>query len=302
VRDDFVAVLTRNRAVEEKGPMRWLGHWFAPRSLAALPTVEFAQRLAETNVGTTLLSAGASQLDAAVDDLARQFERFGGDARAYFQQRAKALSISVAVAVAFALNVDAIRLFTSLLVDPQVTAKLIEYGKTITPPPLPVASAGAGSGAHEPREGEPAAESARAAGDAATRDVREAAATAMAFNLPIGLAYFPWCHAAGADRACALYAQAHRAGNSKIIATLWGRWIVFTLLSGLLIGLGGPFWYDTFVRLSGMVQGVRTVVGGGGQAPAAESRPTAPFVAPPATPAEAFRSAVPPALRPPIDR
>src|SRR5262249_38385736 len=44
-REDFVAVLTRNRAVEEKGLFRWFGYWFAPRSLTALPKMEFVQRL-----------------------------------------------------------------------------------------------------------------------------------------------------------------------------------------------------------------------------------------------------------------
>src|SRR5262249_52754679 len=121
-RDEFVSVLTRNRAVELHGPMRWFGYWFAPRCLAALPTVEFAQRLAETNVGAILRTAEAAQLDAAVENLTRNFERFGDDARAYFQQRAKAFSITVAVAVAFALNIDAVRLFTTLLVTPEMTA------------------------------------------------------------------------------------------------------------------------------------------------------------------------------------
>ena len=41
------------------------------------------------------------------------------------------------------------------------------------------------------------------------------------------------------------------------------KWVLAVLLAGLLIGLGGPFWFDTFRKLSsltGIVRGLETPV------------------------------------------
>ena len=274
-RQDFVAVLTRNRAVEEHGPARWFGYWFAPRSLTALPTLEFVQRLADTGVGKALAGAAAAHVDAAVDDLARQFERFGRDGSAYFTQRAKAMSITIAVVVAFALNVDAVRLFSSLLVNPDLTAKLVASG----PAGVTVAPSAATGGAGE----------ADIAG--LLQDARQQAAVVAALGLPIGPAFFPWCRDQGVDRACAVLRGARDAGAGRTIVALWATWLVFTLLSGLLIGLGGPFWFDAFVRLSSFMQLVGGAGARGQPARATDSdAATAPSIAPPVTPAEVFRS------------
>jgi hypothetical protein len=310
VRAAFVAGLTRNRAIHETGPARWFGYWFAPRSLTALPTLEFVQRLAETDVGRALAGAGTAQIDAAVGELARQFERYGGDASAYFQQRAKAVSITIAVAIAFALNVDAVRLFSNLLVNPELTAKLIAEGNAIAASPPAETAAGGAASAAPPADREAAAasrpEQAGAANDEADitkllQDARREAAAAAAFGLPVGPAYFPWCRDQGVDRACAALREARARGDGRKIAVLWIAWLAFTLVSGLLIGLGGPFWFDAFVRLSSLVQVVQSVAAGGRRAAVAtdSDHATAPLIAPPATPAEAFRAFMPPPPRPP---
>ena len=32
------------------------------------------------------------------------------------------------------------------------------------------------------------------------------------------------------------------------------KWFLFVSLGGILIGLGGPFWFDTFSRISAMIR------------------------------------------------
>jgi len=197
-----------------------------------------------------------------------------------------------------------------------MTAQLIEYGKALprpTPPAAPApprtpeaAPAPAGdalapgqANASAPAASDPAPDPA-ANLQKTVNEARDNVATAMAFHLPIGLAYFPWCQSNRVDQTCATYGVALRHKYYRLAATLWVRWFLFTVLSGLLIGMGGPFWYDTFTRLSGLVQGVRALGAAGKQEPApATGAPPAPFIAPPVTPAAAFRAATPPTVPPP---
>ena len=85
-------------------------------------------------------------------------------------------------------------------------------------------------------------------------------------GLPIGWAYYPYClDAETKDLQCKpiteMLAGYVKAGEE---ASLWDRatepfkqdfwaaatWLFGILLTGVLIGLGGPFWFDVAVRLS----------------------------------------------------
>jgi hypothetical protein len=289
-RADFLDVLTRNRARRRAGPARSLGHWFAPRSLSSLDTAEFVQRLAETGVGKAIAATGDAQVDAVVDHVVRQFERLGGDARAYFQERARAMSITVAVLVAFALNIDALRLFSSLVAQPDLAARLIrqeDAGRRATPE-VPGNTAGVTDA-----EASGTATDSRPVVDEERRRVE----TEVTLGLPIGFAYFPWCWDGGVGAECE--AQRHATARDWYagMRVVWVRWLIFTFVSGLLIGLGGPFWFDTFVRLSCLIQ----PSGGRGEAREATKQPPV-AGSPLLTLPEAFRVALGPDVgSPPTD-
>jgi hypothetical protein len=300
----FVEQLTRNRAVPTTGRFRMLGEWLAPARITSLSPLELAGRLAETDFGTRLAARRGAAVEVAIDDLARRFERIGADASAYFQQRATTLSLLVAIGLAFVLNVDALRLFRVLASDHALAARLAAQGDAAsaggrrpTPVPAPADAGDATAGV--------------AAIDADLEHARRQAAELLASGLPIGSRYFPYCDDGGLGDACAALVaeRTRRAGAyaaSPLFATLgtirdlprvWLRWFAFTVLSGLLIGLGSPFWFSAFTRLSSLVElgrvlGLRTrhdaEAGNAREAPV----PAAP--APPPTPAAAFRAALPP--------
>jgi hypothetical protein len=303
--------LTRNRAVPEHGRLGTgrlgsIGSWFAPARITSLSPTELAGRLAETDFGKTLAARAGGVADVAVDDLARRFERIGADASAYFQQRATTLSLLVAMAIAFGLNVDAVRLYTVLGADPLMAQRLLDQGN---------AQRSAGQGDKKPASGGvvPSNEQAQPQQlDAELQRARTQTAEVLASGLPIGSRYFPYCDDGGLGDPCVTLANAiekAKIGRGEwfkwipltlvtipAIPTLWLRWLSFTVLSGLLIGLGSPFWFSAFTRLAGLLEigrvlGLRTRY----DTEAGNVREAAvqPATAPPPTPSAAFRAALP---------
>lgn len=308
----FVEQLTRNRAVPTSGWFWKIGEWLAPARITSLSPIELAGRLAETEFGGHLAARAGAAAELAVEDLTRRFERIGADASAYFQQRATTLSLLVAVALAFVLNVDAVRLFNVLASDRALAERLAAQGNAMSPDgaqATPVAPAPASTNDGKAEVQAVAADVERA---------RQQTAEVLASGLPIGSRYFPYCDGGGLGAACvalgALTAQSpsKEAREAYEKSALWGtlgtvgalwhvwlRWLALTLLSGLLIGLGSPFWFNAFTRLSslleiGRVLGLRTRY----DAEAGNTReaPVQAASAPPTTPAAAFRAALPLAM------
>jgi len=281
----FVATLTRNRAVRSTGFFGWLGYWLAPNRVTSLSSLQFAERLAQTDVGKQIANVGGPRVDAIVGELTHHFEQMGDEASAFFAQRAQTLSLLVAVAIAFVLNVDPIRLFIRLAANPVVAQQIIAMhpGQRSGNPTAP-----------------PAARGDDAEFDAAMQAARTASAEALASGLPIGGKYFPWCEGEGLGEACAELRKQVPSKDATSLATfatvttlpeLWLEWLTFSLLAGLLIGLGGPFWFDAFGKLSALVDVANALNGATKRTEATPSTATPPEPVAPRTPIEAFRAA-----------
>ena len=276
IKTDFIQTLTRNPAVEQTdGRVLSLRTWFAPRTLASLTLAQFAERLADTELGQHLWSSGRDYATQVVDGVARRFNYFEDGATAYFAERAQMMSLLVAILLAFALNVDAIRLFSAFLSNQELTARVLASADAIIAPlqtpaaPTPSTAAlvaPAPAGALETPQPPPptatvsptpvtAAPQASSAGQGTTDDkdlqaLKDKAAflnaqirTSTALGLPIGTAYFPWCRGTLAEPSC----------TPRTLPRVLG-WLCSVFLAGVLIGLGGPFWFNAFSSLSAFIR------------------------------------------------
>jgi hypothetical protein len=298
-KQEYLAALTRNHGVDDAGPLGFFGRWFARRGIDSLSTLEFARRLADTEVGRLVRARGALEVERLVDEAGRRFERFGVDASSYFRARAQLISAIAAIAVALALNIDAVRLFSCFLVDEELAAKIIATAPAIeeahlarNPPatdaaePRPPVAADTPKG--QPPTDLPADQEAAAVGESFA-ELRAQLVATSALGLPIGRAYYPWCReaasltAASPDTRCREAATADRYGKARLLT----GWLLSTLLAGVLIALGGPFWFDAFKRLSALVDLRRALLGAESERQAAS--PVASST--PATPGEAFLEA-----------
>ena len=322
IKEDFLETLLSNPAIEQHdGWFSWLRLWFAPRQVNALTLTQFVDRLVDTDLGAHLWLCGRQYATRVVDDVTRRFERFEEGATSYFARRAQMVSLFVAIGLAFALNVDAIRLFKAFLTDQQLTARVLKEADSITatyqkqqaehlpsatPPAAseesPPAPAAAPGGAELPPASTPSAAAADAADVEALKQqatfLNQQIAVSTALGLPIGGAYYPWCldeiHQPTCNEPLSWDALS-KASVSTQSAQRFLRWFLCVLLAGVLIGLGGPFWFDAFTNLAAFVR----LLGGPAkpaqpQATGTSTPTAAAAVEPPpkpATPGQAFATA-----------
>ena len=108
----------------------------------------------------------------------------------------------------------------------------------------------------------------------ATAGLLAVVSAAQSLGLPVGWRYFPYCMSdrpatEGGYLACGDWKGA--SFYEKIVAAL--RWVVLTTVAGVLIGLGGPFWFKVFSSLSQVAQVLRAFGLGAGKPSRAEDAP-----------------------------
>ena len=233
-----------------------LSHIWSGRRLSRLEVSEFMARLGASEFGDALRGSAGAAGDAVLRDIAQTFDAFGREASVFFGRRARLVSVLVALAVAWFACVNPYDLMRTYLADPQVTARVLEMRERAI-------------AEHEAKAGTAETETAR---EAALAQARAAVESLRQSGVPIG-----WTperlQAAG-------FATVEALGVPVPYPVAWNVAAIFWLLAGgLLIGLGGPFWFDAVKSLTAL----RASLGG--------ATPEAPPAGPPVTPAERFRIA-----------
>lgn len=266
--------LLENRAIDGSKEHRPLD-WIAPKELFL--------RLAESEVGDELKKLGTDVGEKVLRQWADAFDRMQGDASALFATRARTISVFIAIGLAFALNVDAVRLFNTFLTDDQLTARFLAQADTIQKQYKDQAAATAAAAKAAPTAGdaEALADNGKVI-EEKTKALKQYIDQSSALGLPFGSHFFPYCAAPSNDPLCTGAASPCSLEGFKSV----GRWLASVLLAGVLIGLGGPFWFNAFTSLSAMVQSLRAPSTALGKA--AGEKPAPP---PPPTTAETARAA-----------
>lgn len=226
-----------------EGP--WWQAWtekLVPARIDSMSTLEFIERLAGTEFGAAIEKQAGTALAAVVNDLALNFERIGDSARLYFERRARAVSVLVAIVLAFTFNVDALRLFKAFVAEPVLAQQVAAQFEEIEKQYLDIQNtAKAADGKPEKSRQEIA------------REVREAiesrTGSLIRLGLPVGYDFYPGCVKDKEDARCKA-----PTGKDGIL------WFLSVLLSGLLIGLGGPYWFNLARALSGALAMLRGAV------------------------------------------
>jgi hypothetical protein len=268
-------------------------------------------------------NAVPNPVDATLQDIAQKFEAYAKEASIFFERRARTLSIVVAIVVAFLLHVHAVDIFSTFMRDPAVAEAVIaqkEFVKAFeakSDAAKKTAQAAVAPSVADLQAFRRAAEEAKALekeyADTIAR-FKALESQLSGLGVPIGwteerkLAAALWpqrkqqkCEKAGERPR---YVKAgERCGTGEKPVTLIGfgiptNWQVLLglLLGGLLVGLGGPFWYDmvnslTSIRNIARGQGTPTQTTPAPAAAAAPGAGGAKETPQPRTPVDAFKAA-----------
>ena len=248
--ESFVEIMTRSRfrpTDENASALRKLvSRIVNAKELKNLSTPHFLERLTELPEGQYLVAnigeLGRQNVDAFVKDLARKYEEWGASATDYFARRAKLVSVIIAVVLAFVLNINALHLFETLLIDKGLHNALLERGDE-TAQQLEQRRAQFDG---LPAQMSPERSKAQTLAQSIS-EIREHNAELRSGSIPFGWEHAPWKAAAW---------PLTKWHESAWLLVQWGSAV---LLTGLLIGLGGPFWFDTFRKLSALTGMARTI-------------------------------------------
>lgn len=313
-RERFLDMVTRNQAYEEKHNM--VRERVQPDQLSSMTMMQFADRLADTDVGRAIARGGSEYVENAINDLSLKFDRFGAAASRRFQDQARFWCVLASVLLAFAANVDAIRLIQSLVRDEALTGEVIaRYGGAVS------------DDASRPQD---AVESLKAMAELRDQNViteteftsfkENLASTRLKLDelrdigLPITIAAWPFCTGAvdearpdkawdgrcpGVTRSLLSWQGATQVAT-RLFSSDGLAWFLSVLLAGALIGLGAPFWFDL---ARGLARTVQLMGASRGRAEPEKTQPIASerAIPPPSTPVEAFKVAIA-ASRPPRAR
>lgn len=228
------------------------------------------------------------QLRAKLTELSQKYEEYCSAVGAQFADNARWWSLVFGVLLALVMNVDGVRLFQSYMENPERAALIIAQMDPILEQ-VEEAQAKLDAAVTAGVDKRTVAELEAAAGR-----LQEQLTAVQEPDLPIGQLFYPHCWLFGGmelrreslDPYCKAGDQdparlAGTVGQDKEEETFFHRleafftwlcehwadtafltWLVKVLVTGLLIGLGAPFWYDVAKRLGQ----VRLAFGGKGSA------------------------------------
>lgn len=297
VRRKFVDALARNTAAadpdaaERRRGLRRIDN-------SKLTVLEFAERLAGTDVGKAIAAEGQARVIAIVNDLAQKYERFCAGARTYLMERSLTWTLVISMLLAFALNIDAVVLFRSFVQDENLRQAMVARYDVIV---------------QEMKEAEAALAKAKTDAtedpkknleqiEARRKDLQRQLGEVIDVGLPIGYENFPGCLKPGIRTSVDVGDCTMPQEVKGFLGGMWHNatqrtpqflfWIVSVVLGGLLIGLGAPFWFDVAQGLSKSLQLLKAA--GARERDKEEPAPltTAGVSPPPRNPVEAFTTAI----------
>ncbi|MDV6253995.1 hypothetical protein [Vibrio sp. EA2] len=206
--------------------------------LQSLTTLEFFERFAESPFGKEIHkrsgypNVNEETLNVLLEDIANKFEAFGDEATKYFARRARVTSVLFGFILVFSINFSSVEVVKFLVQSEESRAALIKQGEKIandlnaqlkrTEESIVKATSG---------NSDLPAFDAEELGQSFSKSLR----ALKRANLPIGWEHLPW-------------------KNSDTNMTVWKylAWFFSVFAAGLLVGFGGPFWFDFFHKLSAL--------------------------------------------------
>lgn len=196
-----------------------------------LSTIEFIRRLAETDIGKHLAKRADSEVDALIDDIAERYEDYGRRASHIFRRYSQIGTVIVSVVIAMCLNINAVTIFRTFQTNEELTKSIAGQAEQAMAA-YQIQAELLKTTAQKDQSNVTSFDDDIKALKGSVQKFRDAVDEAEKLGLPIG-----WSN--------------DKFFNLKDINEVgWFGWILATIFTGILIGLGGPFWFDIVKRLT----------------------------------------------------
>lgn len=256
-RGKFIEAMTRNPAARIVDPSRipFVGTISAGK-LDKLDVRQFVQQLANTPIGDQLAARKAG-LEQRLVEISAAFERYSEGMHTLFTRRAGIYSALGGIGLAAFINVDGALLAERLFKDAALAQKVVvqlsdeELRKFMDAEKELVAKCQTGTEAEKEQ---------CIVDGLAKNTLTSGQASLEGLGLPIGRAYFPFCEGAGGtalvDDRCKGRENPSGVKNSimwflcNLVTEAGLAWLLSIIVTGALIGLGAPFWYDLYKKLA----------------------------------------------------
>jgi hypothetical protein len=264
--------------------------WLPKRAVNALSrynevtALDFLNRIPETEVFKYIKLRGNMTVNARLKKFDKKYEEYEKAISNYFKRRAQLLSFVVGIALAIVVNIHGIRLFERYLNDPELTATVIAQTDKIE---------SAMASVQKRQTVDPDADEEQIKEiKTALNQYHELMGNFIGLGLPIGWEFYPNCPTdqnpptlktydpqcetvlsslskGAAGKKSSTIARIFKTASKDLAGFL--KWLFVVIITGTLIGLGGPFWFDVASKLGG----IRRKLRGDGSA-AASGQPSKP--------------------------
>jgi len=197
---------------------------------------DLLKRINQTEVFSELKGKTETEIRKTLETVEAQYDEYSAAMSDYFKRRAKLFSLLLGIFLAFAANIDGLRIYEALTINPEIRASIIsqqaslEKSYELAQQNLVEIDSSSNSPSEDTQK---QIEAIKKNLDEATTEV----AKLTSLGVPIGWDYFP-------------------ANNNKINspevngAISYLIWFFKVLITGLLIGLGAPFWFEVAQKLT----------------------------------------------------
>ncbi|KZN39253.1 hypothetical protein N480_00060 [Pseudoalteromonas luteoviolacea S2607] len=210
---------------EQDAAEKFVRHIDKKDSKEQISTLDFMRSLAQTDIGYRIYTHIEKDAQYFFDDIAYRFEEFGERYSEYYRQHARKVNIWVSIFLAFAMNINLITIVDSLQYRNGVSEAFVQKAATIVN--------------EQPDTSNKA-------------NFQSVLAEINNLKVPYGWPKQPFIDNQAKPFDLGAYVTAFIDSICMGVAQFglgWLIWIVTTLITGMLIGLGSPFWFDVLKRL-----------------------------------------------------
>lgn len=210
------------------------------KTLTEVSAEEIVERLKRSSMGLKLLGELGDQAENIFKELARRYEIVGEQFTQSFRTHSRLWATGVALVLAFALNIDSLFIADTYIKNQGMREAVIAQKDSL--------QQGYQDLANKLEQEQGRTEISKQEFEQAFADAHAQMDIFTISGFPIGASYFPFsCGKNPESSDC-------KSRNTPLGITLW---LLGCILTSLLAGLGGPFWYDVVSGVSYAIQQVR---------------------------------------------